>query len=306
MKYAVALSQAKTDAQRQQIKNNIAKDSYILTRKASTCETEQQCKVVLYELQRYFAQFNGIASAYEKNGNQQEKKWASFLREQQKETLSDIEKIGKKLVYLSEVKSTTNNSKVKNYSSKPTTTVIFKSGNGKVWNDGREAAGMGQPGPDYVAIQVAAATIYIPLYGTPNIYSGGSIARDEKLKPSYGFSVRFGEIQTEDDEELVKAGVYHPSTKWYPNKRARIVNDFLLGASGSVGGCVVYACVNKVNTLPQDIRDKSQTAYEYGIGAGFGGISPYSFNFEGGATGRVDTFLENLRNQSNTGKVKEK
>ena len=194
----------------------------------------------------------------------------------------------------------------KNYpsaSASTTSNVVFKSSNGRVWNDGREAAGLGQPVPDYIAIQAAATTVYIPLYGKPHIYIGASLARDGKFKPSYGVSVRFGEIQTEDDDTLVRAGVYHPSTKWRPSQRARIVNEFLPGVSGSAGGCVTYLCINRISTLPASESEKSQTAYEYGIGVGFGGVSPYSFNFEGGRTQHIDKLIEEIKNSGNTEKA---
>ena len=194
----------------------------------------------------------------------------------------------------------------KNYpsaSASTTSNVVFKSSNGRVWNDGREAAGLGQPVPDYIAIQAAATTVYIPLYGKPHIYIGASLARDGKFKPSYGVSVRFGEIQTRDDDELVRAGVYHPSTKWQPDKRAEEINRFLPGVSGSAGGCVAYLCINRISTLPTSESEKSQTAYEYGIGVGFGGVSPYSFNFEGGRTQSMDKLIEEIKNSGNTEKA---
>ena len=171
MKYAVEISRARTEIERQKIRTNIARDSYTLTYKASTCQTENQCKVILSELQRYFAQFNGIASHYEKTGGPQEKEWAHFLREQQKETLADISRVGRRLSYLADIQT---NNKVRNNYLTSNSPSIFKSSNSRVWNDGRFAANLEiEPvHADYYAIHAGPVSTYIPSRDTSNIMIG--------------------------------------------------------------------------------------------------------------------------------------
>ncbi|MCF7528806.1 VENN motif pre-toxin domain-containing protein [Neisseria lisongii] len=267
MNYAVRLSNVKNQQERKKLEQQMKKDSAVLTMQSISCRTESECQTVLKKLQSHYTQFNGIASQYETKGGAKEKEWAKFLRQQQKETLADIERVGKKMAYLEEVKGT-NQPVIKNHQAKPVNNATFKSSNNRVWNDGRFSSGLDSTIPDYVVVQVGATSVYIPLYGSSSdIYIGGSVSRDHKLKPSYGLSVRFGEIITSDDKELQAMGVYKPSTKYHESTRAKQVHNFLDGVSVSSGACVGVLCVNKVTTVPQG-SIPAQHGIEYGLGTG--------------------------------------
>ena len=46
-----------------------------------------------------------------------------------------------------------------------------------------------------------------------------------------------------------------------------------------------------------------QTGISSRIDVGFGGVSPYSFNFEGGRTQHIDKLIEEIKNSGNTEKA---
>lgn len=138
-------------------------------------------------------------------------------------------------------------------------------------------------------VQAGPGSVYIPLYGSPlDMYIGGAVSKDPKLKSSYGFGIRFGEVITPENDYLREIGVYKPSTKYDDNKRALEIRDFLDGVSVGVGGCAGIICGNKVNTIPK-ANEPIQHGFEYGIGVGGSKI-----DFGGGVTRTPSDIIKDL------------
>ena len=136
-----------------------------------------------------------------------------------------------------------------------------------VWGDGRFAAGSSEPPPDYVTLQLGKYTASTPLYGDFKYYEGvsGGINSEGKITSNRGISLRFGElVNVKEDEDLKRMGVYRPSTKYVPEKRAEMINNALPGHSKSTTVCATIMCVSKVKTAP-DEKGNVTHMIEYGI-----------------------------------------
>ena len=136
-----------------------------------------------------------------------------------------------------------------------------------VWGDGRFAAGLNEPPPDYVTLQLGKYTASTPLYGDFKYYEGvsGGINNEGKITSNRGISLRFGElVNVKEDEDLKRMGVYRPSTKYVPEKRAEMINNALPGHSKSTTVCATIVCVSKVKTAP-DEKGNVTHMIEYGI-----------------------------------------
>ena len=136
-----------------------------------------------------------------------------------------------------------------------------------VWGDGRFAAGINEPPPDYVTLQLGKYTASTPLYGDFKYYEGvsGGINSEGKITSNRGISLRFGElVNVKEDEDLKRMGVYRPSTKYVPEKRAEMINNALPGHSKSTTVCATITCVSKVKTAP-DEKGNVTHMIEYGI-----------------------------------------
>ena len=136
-----------------------------------------------------------------------------------------------------------------------------------VWGDGRFAAGSSEPPPDYVTLQLGKYTASTPLYGDFKYYEGvsGGINNEGKITSNRGISLRFGElVNVKEDEDLKRMGVYRPSTKYVPEKRAEMINNALPGHSKSTTVCATIVCVSKVKTAP-DEKGNVTHMIEYGI-----------------------------------------
>ena len=169
-----------------------------------------------------------------------------------------------------------------------------------VWGDGRFAAGLNEPPPDYITVQAFSGSLSIPLYGEFKIYAGGGLSKDHKGKSSYdGISVKFGDILDEDDAEIQKLknmGVYRPSTKFVPEKRAELVNDFLPGMSAGSNVCATILCIGHAMSIPSDENGTPKHAVEYGIGvspSAILGLSPASALSIGGGIGVTKELFSN-------------
>ena len=182
------------------------------------------------------------------------------------------------------------------------TSEIYKDGRKTkgVWGDGNFAAGLNEPPPDYITVQAFSGALSVPLYGKFKIYAGGGVSKDHKGKSSYdGISVKFGDILDEDDAEIQKLknmGVYRPSTKFVPEKRAELVNDFLPGMSAGSNVCATILCVGHAMSIPSDKNGTPKHAVEYGIGvspSAILGLSPASALSIGGGVGVTKELFSN-------------
>ena len=169
-----------------------------------------------------------------------------------------------------------------------------------VWGNGNFAAGLNEPPPDYITVQAFSGSLSVPLYGKFKIYAGGGVSKDHKGKSSYdGISVKFGDILDEDDAEIQKLknmGVYRPSTKFVPEKRAELVNDFLPGMSAGSNVCATILCVGHAMSIPSDKNGTPKHAVEYGIGvspSAILGLSPASALSIGGGVGVTKELFSN-------------
>ena len=91
-------------------------------------------------------------------------------------------------------------------------------------------------------------------------------------------------------------GVYRPSTKFVPEKRAELVNDFLPGMSAGSNVCATILCVGHAMSIPSDKNGTPKHAVEYGIGvspSAILGLSPASALSIGGGVGVTKELFSN-------------
>ena len=149
------------------------------------------------------------------------------------------------------------------------TSEIYKDGRKTkgVWGDGNFAAGLNEPPPDYITAQFGKYTVSTPLYGDIKFYQGvsGGVDNEGKITSNSGVSFRFGDLlNVKEDEDLKRMGVYRPSTKYIPEKRAEMINNALPGNSRSTTVCATIVCVSKVKTAP-DEKGNVTHMVEYGV-----------------------------------------